>query len=36
MFVSNESVRRQLLVIAINYDDLAKMVEAINRARAAP
>ena len=27
-------VQRQLLVIATNYDDLAKMVEALDRSRA--
>jgi hypothetical protein len=33
IFAANESVRRQLLVIAVNYEELAKTVEAINKSR---
>jgi hypothetical protein len=33
IFAANESVRRQLLAISIDYEELAKTVEAINKSR---
>ena len=33
IFAANESVRRQLLAIAVDYDELARTVEAINKSR---
>ena len=33
VFAESESVRRQLLVIAADYEELAKTVEAISRNR---
>jgi hypothetical protein len=33
IFAADETVRRQLLVIAVDYEELAKTVEAINKSR---